>query len=76
MNLYGYFTNDTGPDIYLQVEKLVNDAVSKGAKVVVGGKRATDVGELFFQPTLLTNVTDDMDIVHQEVFGPVISMIP
>ena len=42
----------------------------------MGGKRATDVGELFFQPTLLTNVTDDMDIVHQEVFGPVISMIP
>ena len=44
--------------------------------MVVGGKTANDVGKLYFQPTLLANVTDEMDIVHQEVFGPVISMIP
>lgn len=58
-----------------KVEALVNDAIKKGATVVVGGKRAPEVGENYFQPTLLTDVTDDMDIVHQEVFGPVISMI-
>jgi len=72
-------TTNIGPLINMRglekVEKLVNDAVSKGAKVLAGGKRATDVGELYFQPTLLTDITDDMDIVHQEVFGPVIAAI-
>ncbi|KAF6028509.1 Ssadh [Bugula neritina] len=58
-----------------KVERLVNDAKSKGATVICGGSRATDVGELYFQPTLLTGITEDMDILHQEVFGPVINVI-
>lgn len=57
---------------YSQVETLVNDAMTKGAKALVGGCRARDVGDLYYQPTVLVDVTDDMDIVHEEVFGPVL----
>jgi acyl-CoA reductase-like NAD-dependent aldehyde dehydrogenase len=52
------------------VEKLVNDAVEKGAVVLAGGKRADSTG-CFYPPTILTNLGDDMDIVRTEVFGPV-----
>ena len=54
------------------MERLVNDAIGKGAKALVGGYRARDVGDLYYQPTVLVDVTDDMDIVHEEVFGPVL----
>jgi succinate-semialdehyde dehydrogenase/glutarate-semialdehyde dehydrogenase len=53
-----------------KVERLVNDAVSKGARVVVGGKRH-ELGGTFFQPTVLANVTKDMAIATEEIFGPV-----
>jgi succinate-semialdehyde dehydrogenase/glutarate-semialdehyde dehydrogenase len=54
-----------------KVEALVNAAVVQGAKVLVGGDKATQVGNQFYQATVLTNVTDDMDIFHNEIFGPV-----
>ncbi|QFF97640.1 NAD-dependent succinate-semialdehyde dehydrogenase [Psychrobacillus glaciei] len=47
----------------------VEDAVSKGAEVKLGGKRKEG---LFFEPTILTNVTDDMQCMQEETFGPVI----
>jgi succinate-semialdehyde dehydrogenase/glutarate-semialdehyde dehydrogenase len=53
-----------------RVERLVNDAVAKGAQVKMGGKRS-DVGELFFEPTVLTNMDESMDMYHEEIFGPV-----
>ncbi|NML75962.1 NAD-dependent succinate-semialdehyde dehydrogenase [Rhizobium sp. S-51] len=53
-----------------KVEEHVSDAVSKGAKVAVGGKPA-DQGGLFFQPTILTGVTSDMKVAVEETFGPV-----
>jgi len=53
-----------------KVGNLVDDAMKKGAKVLAGGKRHS-IGERFFEPTLLTNVTKDMDIANQEIFGPV-----
>jgi len=53
-----------------KVEEHISDAVSKGAKVAVGGVRS-DVGGQFFQPTVLTGVTPDMKIAHEETFGPV-----
>lgn len=59
-----------------KVEQLVNDATSKGARVVKGGKRLTEHGKLFFQPTLLTNITSDMRCYHEEIFGPVVQIIP
>lgn len=58
------------------IEELVNDAVTKGAKIILGGARNTSAGPgLFFQPTILTNVTHDMRIVTEEAFGPVMSII-
>eukprot|EP00274_Cyanoptyche_gloeocystis_P000488 CAMPEP_0196664708 /NCGR_PEP_ID=MMETSP1086-20130531/58060_1 /TAXON_ID=77921 /ORGANISM="Cyanoptyche gloeocystis , Strain SAG4.97" /LENGTH=626 /DNA_ID=CAMNT_0042001119 /DNA_START=66 /DNA_END=1946 /DNA_ORIENTATION=+ len=53
------------------IEKLVEDAVSKGAKCMVGGKRNRTIDGQFFQPTLLTNVDHSMRIVKEEAFGPV-----
>ena len=48
----------------------VDDAISKGATAVTGGKRS-DLGPNFIEPTILTNVTDDMRVFREEIFGPV-----
>ena len=53
-----------------KVEDHVADAVGKGAKVVLGGKRHA-LGGLFFEPTLLTEVTSAMKVSREETFGPV-----
>ncbi len=53
------------------VREKVEKAVAQGAKIVVGGQRAGDKG-YFFQPTLLVDVRHDMDIMHEETFGPVL----
>jgi len=57
-----------------KVEAHVADALGKGAKVMLGGKRHS-LGGLFFQPTVLTNVTPDMLVSHEETFGPVAPLI-
>nr|MBP7522042.1 aldehyde dehydrogenase family protein [Leptothrix sp. (in: b-proteobacteria)] len=55
-----------------KVESHVADAVSKGAQVVVGGSRlAGPLGERFYTPTVLANVTSDMLCAREETFGPV-----
>jgi succinate-semialdehyde dehydrogenase / glutarate-semialdehyde dehydrogenase len=53
-----------------KVKEHVADAVSKGAKIALGGGGA-DAGELFFQPTILTGVTTAMKVATEETFGPV-----
>ena len=53
-----------------KVEVHIADAVKKGAKVVLGGKRAAQGGS-FFEPTVLTDVTTDMIVTKEETFGPV-----
>lgn len=53
-----------------KVEEHIKDALSKGASVITGGKRHS-LGGNFFQPTLLTNVSVDALIFHEETFGPV-----
>jgi hypothetical protein len=53
-----------------KVEEHVSDAVSKGARVVVGGKRHA-LGRTFFEPTVLADATPDMLIFREETFGPV-----
>ncbi|XP_050297033.1 glutarate-semialdehyde dehydrogenase [Anthonomus grandis grandis] len=58
-----------------KVAEFVNDAVSKGAKILTGGKPATHLGKLFYEPTILTDIKEDMLVYNQEVFGPVISLI-
>jgi succinate-semialdehyde dehydrogenase / glutarate-semialdehyde dehydrogenase len=52
------------------VEDLVADAVAKGAKVHLGGERPQQPG-WWYPPTLVTDITEDMDMFHEEVFGPV-----
>jgi acyl-CoA reductase-like NAD-dependent aldehyde dehydrogenase len=57
------------------IEKAVNGAVAQGARVVTGGKRTlTDKGD-YFEPTILADVTPDMNIAQDEVFGPVMLLI-
>jgi succinate-semialdehyde dehydrogenase/glutarate-semialdehyde dehydrogenase len=53
-----------------KVEEHVRDAVSKGAKVVVGGKRGEGNGH-FYVPTVLTDIKADMLVLREETFGPV-----
>lgn len=53
------------------MQEKVNRAVSQGATLVTGGKRAEGKG-FFFQPTLLVDVRHEMDIMHEETFGPVL----
>ncbi|QCO17962.1 NADP-dependent succinate-semialdehyde dehydrogenase I (plasmid) [Azospirillum brasilense] len=53
-----------------KVEELMGDALAKGAKVALGGKRH-GLGGTFFEPTILTGVTTDMRVAREEIFGPV-----
>jgi succinate-semialdehyde dehydrogenase/glutarate-semialdehyde dehydrogenase len=53
-----------------KVEEHVKDAVSKGARVVLGGKRHK-LGGTFYEPTILANVTTEMAVTREETFGPV-----
>ena len=53
-----------------KIEALLEDAVKKGAEVLVGGKRMS-TGENFFEPSLLVNGNKEMRIFKEEIFGPV-----
>lgn len=53
-----------------KVEEHIADATAKGATVIAGGNRHS-LGGLFFEPTILTDVTRDMMVTHDETFGPV-----
>ena len=57
-----------------KVEQHVSDAVRKGASVVTGGKKHA-LGGHFYEPTVLSNITDDMSIMHEETFGPVAAVV-
>jgi succinate-semialdehyde dehydrogenase/glutarate-semialdehyde dehydrogenase len=58
-----------------KVERHVADALAKGAKLVIGGKRSAQ-GGTFYEPTILANVSNDMLISYEETFGPVAPIIP
>jgi succinate-semialdehyde dehydrogenase/glutarate-semialdehyde dehydrogenase len=53
-----------------KVESHVKDATAKGGKVMLGGKRHA-LGGLFFEPTVLTEVNESMQLAREETFGPV-----
>ena len=57
------------------IESHVTDAVAKGAVVRVGGRRNPELAGLYFEPTVVTDVTHDMDLMAKETFGPVISIM-
>ena len=57
-------------DAVAKVEELMGDALEKGAKVALGGKRHA-LGGTFFEPTILTGITTEMRVAREEIFGPV-----
>ncbi len=57
-----------------EVKKLINDSIDQGAQLVLGDS-ATMLGDNFLAPTVLTNVTNDMPIANNEIFGPVSPII-
>ena len=57
-----------------RVTAQVANAVKRGATVVVGGSERPDIAPNFFEPTILTGVTDDMELGAEETFGPVVSV--
>ena len=61
----------TSADQLAKVAAHVDDAVSKGAEVLAGGRARPDLGPYFYEPTLLTGVTEDMELCRAETFGPV-----
>ena len=57
-----------------RVSKHVDDAVKKGATVLAGGRARPDLGPFFYEPTVLTGVTEAMDCFAHETFGPVVAI--
>ncbi|MGC4023798.1 MAG: NAD-dependent succinate-semialdehyde dehydrogenase [Mesorhizobium sp.] len=70
---------DIGPLMHeravVKVEEQVADALAKGARCLAGGKRS-EPGTLFFEPTVLVDVSDDALIMREETFGPVAAVVP
>ncbi|WP_394211224.1 NAD-dependent succinate-semialdehyde dehydrogenase [Enterovibrio calviensis] len=56
-----------------KVSELVEDAIGKGARLLAGGKRHT-LGGGFYEPTVLADVGQDMDVASEEIFGPVVTL--
>jgi succinate-semialdehyde dehydrogenase/glutarate-semialdehyde dehydrogenase len=71
---------DIGPMIHERqlalVEKQVEEARSQGARVLTGGIRRNDLGPNFYAPTVLGDVTHQMEIMRGETFGPVLAIAP
>ncbi|MER8677655.1 NAD-dependent succinate-semialdehyde dehydrogenase [Mesorhizobium sp. M0037] len=70
---------DIGPLMHeravAKVEEQVADAIARGARCLTGGKRH-QAGPLFYQPTLLADVSDEALIMREETFGPVAAVTP
>jgi succinate-semialdehyde dehydrogenase/glutarate-semialdehyde dehydrogenase len=58
-----------------KADELVRDAVAKGATLVIGGSRVDRDGS-FYEPTVLTGVVPGSDILREEIFGPVVTIVP
>jgi acyl-CoA reductase-like NAD-dependent aldehyde dehydrogenase len=71
--------SDVGPIIHAPqldiIDAQVKDAVAKGAKVLSGGRRNPDFEGLYYEPTVLTDVTHDMAVMRDETFGPVLPIL-
>src|SRR3984893_4533946 len=70
-------TTDVGPMIRPQhvqrMVALIEDAVSRGARVLCGGHPRVDLGANFFEPTVITNVDSTMKLFQEETFGPILA---
>lgn len=58
------------------VEAHVNDAVQHGARLLAGGRRLSELGPNYYAPTLLADLANDMTIMQEETFGPVLPVAP
>ena len=72
--------SEVGPVIrasqVVELERQLADAVARGAKVRCGGRRRPELGETFFEPTVVTDVPPDSALWREEVFGPILSVMP
>lgn len=73
-------STDIGPLVaerqVVNIEQQVADALQKGAHIVIGGKRPSHLKGAYYEPTILTNITFDMEVWKEEVFGPVLPIVP
>jgi lactaldehyde dehydrogenase / glycolaldehyde dehydrogenase len=69
---YGPLINEAG---FRKVERLVGTAVKAGATVLTGGKRGAGEKGFFYEPTVLAGCKQDMEIIRNEIFGPVIPLV-
>ncbi|MBB4920939.1 aldehyde dehydrogenase [Streptosporangium saharense] len=71
-------TTDLGPNIHPKhverIDGFVQRALDAGAKAVIGGGPNTDLGGLFYRPTLITGAEPGSEILTEEVFGPVLTV--
>jgi succinate-semialdehyde dehydrogenase/glutarate-semialdehyde dehydrogenase len=71
---------DIGPMIHegqlRMVDAQVQEAKEQGARLLTGGSRLADLGPNFYAPTILTDVTQNMRVMREETFGPVLSVAP
>jgi acyl-CoA reductase-like NAD-dependent aldehyde dehydrogenase len=69
---------DVGPLIRPQhvqrMSDLVNEAVTRGARVLCGGKPRSDLGANFFEPTVIAGVNSSMKLFQEETFGPILAV--
>ncbi|MCE4574466.1 NAD-dependent succinate-semialdehyde dehydrogenase [Caballeronia sp. CLC5] len=57
-----------------KIERHVNDAVKRGARVLTGGKRLSELGANYYAPTVLADATPEMQLSCEETFGPVVPL--
>lgn len=71
---------DIGPLIHERqlrvVEEQVDDALARGARLLTGGRRRTDLGPNFYAPTVLAGVDHSMRVMREETFGPLLPVMP
>ncbi len=68
----GPLINDGAVD---KADELVQEAIGRGAKLLTGGRRVEREGS-FYEPTVLTEVVAGSDILREEIFGPVVTIVP
>ena len=64
----------TQPNHLNFLEKQIQDALDKGAKILIGGKKVDSLGN-YFEPTVLGNVNHQMELMKEETFGPVVGVM-
>lgn len=79
MNTEDIRSGELGPIIFARQADILrgqlDDAIAKGAKVLTGGNIVEHNGGLWCEPTVLTNVTQDMAVMHDETFGPIVPIM-